>query len=157
MNKFRSGAWAGLLATGPMTLGFFAFQDSMPKSERSPLPPATLTKQIIGSNNPDITMASHFGYGLATGVLYSLFTKRDTAHPLLRGTTFGLGVWAASYLGWIPMFGLRARAPNLTPERNAMMIVSHAIWGLALGMADYHLQKSGNEMLKGNRKAPEGE
>lgn len=157
MNALRSGIWAGILATGPMTLALFSLQKRMPERQKSPLPPATLTNQITGSRSPDLTMISHFGYGIGTALIYSLLTRKESQRPLMRGTLFGLGVWGASYFGWIPFFGFRARGTNLLLKRNAMMIFAHAVWGLALGSAHAHLREEGNQMLRGNRRAPNAE
>lgn len=165
MNTFQNGIWSGLLATGPMTLAMFRMQESLPKSEKSPLPPATLTSEITGAVGldqkvpaqfrPDLTMASHFGYGATGGILYSFLSKRaPEASPLLKGSLFGMCVWAASYLGWIPAFGLRASAYKMPAKRNALMIMSHLIWGASLGLAEKEMRKFGNQMLDGHRKAP---
>jgi uncharacterized membrane protein YagU involved in acid resistance len=133
---------------------------------RSPLPPATLTKQILdktgaGSLGPasleNATMASHLGFSLAAGVIYSWVNSlagapADRLGAIGRGTAFGVFVWSASYLGWIEVLGLRPRATNLKPARNAMMFINHLLWGAALGYAERELTTRAGEMLDGRRK-----
>lgn len=168
MNTFQNGIWSGLLATGPMTLAMFRMQESLPATEKSPLPPATLTSQItsvVGVDQkvstkfrPDLTLLSHFSYGAAGGLLYSFLRREKVGgSPVLNGSLFGLGVWAASYMGWIPMFGLRASAYKMPVKRNALMVLSHLVWGASLGIAQNKLMKFGGQMLDGHRKAPRAE
>jgi uncharacterized membrane protein YagU involved in acid resistance len=168
MNAVQRGIWSGFLATGPMTLAMFELFDRLPAREKSPLPPATLTKEFTdmagargrlnGEQEAALTMLSHFGYGAAAGLLYSATLGRARAgSPVLRGSLFGLGVWAVSYLGWTPVFGFRAAAPRMPFRRNWMMIAAHIVWGASLGFSDYELHKQGFEMLAGHKKAPAAE
>ncbi len=165
MNSVESGFWSGVLATGPMTLFMFAAQKSLPREEQSPLPPATLTKQLTApvadrlpsSLRQDLTMVSHFGYGIACGTLYSLLARRAPGPVAAKGAGFGLLVWAASYLGWTPALGLRAAAPKIPARRNAMMIGAHIVWGISLAFAEDKLRRFGAEMLDGKRRAPAAE
>jgi uncharacterized membrane protein YagU involved in acid resistance len=164
MNTAQNGIWAGLLATGPMTLGMFALQKRLPQGEKSPLPPATLTSQTMAQvgidqklgKNPreNLTMLAHFGYGAACGLLYALFSKKITSRPLVKGSLFGIGVWAASYAGWLPMLGFRANAFNMPAKRNGLMVAAHLIWGACLAFAENEMQKFGDQMLNGRNKAP---
>lgn len=167
MTTAQNGIWAGLLATGPMTLAMFALQRRLPSVEKSPLPPATLTSQItqqVGvdqklsrDRREDLTMISHFGYGAACGLLYAFGFKKFHNKPLLKGSAFGLGVWAASYLGWIPLFGLRANAYDMPARRNGLMILAHLIWGASLAYSENEMRRFGNQMLDGHRRAPSAE
>lgn len=164
MNLVQNGIWSGLLATGPMTLAMFRMQRALPEKEKSPLPPATLTSQITGAFGvdqhlpaqirPDATMISHFAYGAACGVLYSWLERKNQMAPLAKGSLFGIGVWAASYLGWIPVFGLRASGYKMPIRRNGLMLLAHLVWGASLGFAANEMKNFGNEMLDGHRKAP---
>lgn len=47
MNSILSGTYAGFIATGPMTMWMLEWERSLPKSLRSPLPPATLSYQTV--------------------------------------------------------------------------------------------------------------
>lgn len=167
MNTIQNGIWSGILATGPMTLAMFRMQESLPADEKSPLPPATLTSQITGligldqkissQHRPDLTMISHFAYGASAGILYSWLAKKTKTNSLITGGAFGFGVWAASYFGWIPVFGLRASGLNMPPKRNALMLIAHLVWGASLSLAEKELRRHGQQMLDGHRKASHAE
>jgi hypothetical protein len=79
-----------------------------------------------------VTIVSHFGYGAAAGGLYTTMfdARRD---PLAKGVLFGLFVWIASYLGWLPAAGILSSATEHPARRNALMIAAHVVWGVALG------------------------
>jgi hypothetical protein len=44
-----------------------------------------------------------------------------------------MAVWAGSYLGLLPAAGILPSATRDYPERNAVMIGAHVVWGAALG------------------------
>jgi len=52
----------------------------------------------------------------------------------VKGIVFGLGVWAASYLAWLPALGILPPATEAPPRRNAVMIAAHIVWGAAAGL-----------------------
>jgi NO-binding membrane sensor protein with MHYT domain len=47
---------------------------------------------------------------------------------------FGLGVWATSYLGWLPVFGVRQPVTYDPVARTGLMIAAHLVWGTAAGL-----------------------
>jgi uncharacterized membrane protein YagU involved in acid resistance len=163
MNTLQRGIWSGFLATGPMTLMMFELQKNLPPKEKSPLPPASLTNhflqflkldnKVTSHQRAHLTMLSHFSYGAASGALYALLTNKWKAKPWVKGSGFGLGVWALSYLAWIPSLHLRPSAFRMPMKRNLLMIASHLVWGACLGFAENELRRSGLEMLDGQRKA----
>jgi uncharacterized membrane protein YagU involved in acid resistance len=146
------GAIAGLVATAAMTASMDFMYRRLPKRERYPLPPRELTEQILdGSPTPTptadaaltlATLASHFGYGAATGALYGALAARPPPSPALAGAAYGALVWAASYLGWIPMAGLLRPANRHPARRNALMITAHLVWGTTLGVTTNQLTES---------------
>lgn len=107
-----------------------------------PLPPQQITHraaQDIGierhPNDPGIvfaTIAGHFAYGAFCGAIYGMIAPRRK--PILTGAAFGLGVWAASYMGWLPLVGWHAPPHRERPARNAALIASHLTWGAATGL-----------------------
>ena len=104
MHPIVSGGLAGAFATLPMTAAMRRLHERLPPGERHPLPPRELV-EAAGSGLPaaltgrDATMLAHFGYGALAGALFAgLFRSRS----LPAGVGFGLAVWGASYLGWIP-------------------------------------------------------
>jgi uncharacterized membrane protein YagU involved in acid resistance len=143
LQGWLEGAIAGFVATVPMTIFMFATQRFLPRGQQYDLPPEIITKdlahrmhvrqhmnkqQILGA-----TLASHFGYGAAMGTLYRLFRQRVSVSAPIQGALFGLMVWAASYLGLLPLLGMAESGQKEPVRRNLMMIAAHVVWGAAMG------------------------
>jgi uncharacterized membrane protein YagU involved in acid resistance len=79
------------------------------------------------------TTLAHYGYGTAMGAIYGVVQRHVRMRSVPAGIAFGLGVWAVSYLGWLPTFGWRASAGRQSVRRNLMMIAAHIVWGAVLG------------------------
>ena len=113
----------------------------MPPQEQYPLPPreivailaekSGLRRTLTPAQEHAVAVACHYGYGAAAGALYGTFTPPGASNPL-RGVAFGLTLWAASYLGWLPALRILRPATQHPPRRTALMIASHAVYGLAL-------------------------
>jgi hypothetical protein len=144
-RKVFDGAAAGLIATVPMTLFMLAWHKNLVATQRYPLPPSLITKRMFGGfavpgrpapmPNWASTLATHFGFGAATGALFAT-TPAETRrqYPVATGIGFGLCVWTASYLGWVPATRLMAPATRQPIGRNLMMIAAHVVWGATLGL-----------------------
>lgn len=153
-------AVAGFIATGPMTLVMALLKRWLPWWQKSPLPPHQVTsgtleraglEKLDKSQHQLATAIGHFGYGAGAGVLYPL-VHRLPGSVLLRGTVYGLGVWTASYMGWLPAVGLLDPATERPTKRNLLMIAAHVVWGTATGVI-YMLiipNKDGNTSQKDN-------
>ncbi len=147
----QPGAIAGLVATVPMTLFMLAMQRLLPPGQKYALPPEELTREFAQRTDTDqnlskpqllgTSIAAHFGYGASTGLIYANVTKRLKWPPLLKGSLFGILIWAASYLGWMPLGRFDAAATNEPPKRNLMMIAAHVIWGAVTGLVNDQLEK----------------
>ncbi len=139
-----AAASAGLAATLPMSAVMLGLHRALPDERPRPLPPHLVTMELTRPTGlPErlgppgrraLTAAGHFGYGAITGSLFALWQRALPAPPALSGALFGLAVWAASYLGWVPSLGLMRPATRQPIERNAMMIAAHVVWGVALGL-----------------------
>jgi uncharacterized membrane protein YagU involved in acid resistance len=141
-----AGALAGLIATVPMTAAMVAIYRQLPRQQRNrQLPPEQITLALAKSVEIDddlsrtgekvLTGAGHFGYGAACGAVYGLYADRIQTASLKEGATFGLGVWAASYLGWLPAMGVRRSATKELAGTNIMMIAAHLVWGASTAIA----------------------
>ena len=153
MRKLVRGAIAGAVATVPMTLVMVTLFRRLPPEQRYPLPPRLITEDIAERAGADpvmddpaltrATLAAHFGYGAATGALFPLIARRR--YPLaLIGPGYGIAIWAASYLGWIPALRMLPPATRQPVERNALMLTAHIVWGAALAGVSALLGPAGN-------------
>jgi uncharacterized membrane protein YagU involved in acid resistance len=139
--EWLRGAFAGAVATIPMTIFMFATQRFLPRGQRYDLPPEIITKELAQRarirqhmNKAQIlgaTLVSHIGYGAVMGAVYSSMGRRKLAP--VSGGLFGLLVWGVSYLGLLPMLGMSELGQREPGRRNLMMIVAHLIWGSSLG------------------------
>jgi uncharacterized membrane protein YagU involved in acid resistance len=138
------GAVAGCVATLPMTAVMFWLHRRLPDREKSVLPPRQITEEALqlsrlDDNLPEqhkrcLAYASHFSYGAIVGAVYSALPEHfRRRRPLIAGSLYGAGVWAANYLGLMPALGSQAAAVEDTPRRNGLMIASHLVWGASLG------------------------
>jgi uncharacterized membrane protein YagU involved in acid resistance len=156
---------AGLIATLPMTVVMLAWHRHLPASQRYHLPPRLITDRAAAQarfshghvSRPGSlgALAAHFGFGAVTGGLYAAAgrTELHRQYPATAGIGYGLIVWAASYLGWVPAMGLMPPATRQPAARNAMMIAAHIVWGAALGRA-LNALSSPREGRAARRRAP---
>jgi uncharacterized membrane protein YagU involved in acid resistance len=137
------GALGGCLATLPMTLFMEAAHPFLPPDQQYPLPPREITEKVTeqtglkeGLDKGDtvaLTYLAHFGYGTAAGLIYGVVAPVLPGPAWAKGMTFGVAVWAASYLGLLPSLDILRPATEHPAERNELMIASHLIWGATLG------------------------
>jgi hypothetical protein len=150
IEQAMQGGLAGLVATAPMTAVMRAGEQIVPLAHRivhkGQLPPRQVTEQVLhafgvnqeldeGDRSVAATLA-HYGFGSAAGGLLGLAASslREVPRPVL-GAAIGVGVWAASYAGWVPLAGIRRHATNEPAGRNIQMILAHIVWGAAAGLA----------------------
>ncbi len=147
------GALAGMAATAAMTLAMGALFRRLPVRDRYPLPPREITTRVTNAAGLELaerrqveaTLASHFGYGAAAGALYPLLVRRPT---LPTGIAFGLAVWAASYLGWLPATRILRPATRHPGRRNALMLLAHVVWGGATALVADGLDEAARTAFK---------
>jgi len=138
------GGLAGALATVPMTALMVAGQRHLRWLKRETLPPRQITESLLmtvglhddlrPSQKTRLAFINHFGYGAAMGAFYGLAVGSRRYRPIICGAAYGLGVWAASYLGAMPALRLYRSPGRDSPERNLLMIGAHLVWGAALGL-----------------------
>jgi len=63
------------------------------------------------------------------------------------GSGYGLAIWAASYLGWIPAAGILTPATKHRASRNLLMLAAHVVWGTALAAGVRELEFSRNDIF----------
>jgi hypothetical protein len=146
-SRAALGAVAGYSATLAMTVLMQRLHEHLPEEERYPLTPREITQTLAPAGDEDATatrtLLAHFAYGALTGALYGVASPR--AAPI-SGALYGVGVWCASYLGWIPSFGILKAATAHPARRNGLMLAAHIVWGAvtAWGLA---------ELVRGHRGA----
>jgi hypothetical protein len=143
-NRLLLGAAAGAAATVPMTLVMESLHETLPGEPARPLPPREITESITAKAGvrhevpePEmqaLTLAGHFGYGALCGALFGLVAPKNLTGGVSCGMTFGLAVWAGSYLGWLPALDIRHDARQDPPARNGLMIAAHLTWGAVAGL-----------------------
>lgn len=130
-GRMLLGALAGFAATLPMTGAMRRLHERLPRHERYPLPPREITEALphLGLRPSTATLLHHFLYGAVAGsVLAAASGRRDAA----TGGAFGVAVWAASYLGWIPAMGILRFGARHPARRNGLMLAAHLVWGASL-------------------------
>lgn len=151
------GACAGLIATVPMTIFMLAAQRLLPQWQQYALPPEKLTDKLakrVGlrkhMDKPQLLLASfvsHLGFGAVAGAMYGPLTRIVPLPSVLKGIVFGVVVWLANYLGWLPVVGMAEAATKQPMHRNALMIAAHGVWGAVMGVVTSGIHQRVGEFL----------
>lgn len=141
LDKMVLGALAGFSATLPMTATMERLHRRLPAAERYPLPPREISKDLphAGLGSAGATLLYHFVYGAAAGALFGFFCRR---RDIGAGSCFGIGVWAASYLGWLPASRVLKPATAHPARRNTLMLAAHVVWGACLSLGLNELERA---------------
>ncbi|HEY7161441.1 MAG TPA: hypothetical protein VH815_09280 [Acidobacteriota bacterium] len=151
VRRTLNGAASGFLATFPMTVTMFGIRNALPLFHHHSTPPYKITSKVFRKlqmlapwetkKKKALTTASHFGYGAAGGVVYSMFANKSELSPAVKGSLFGLLVWVSSYFGWLPATNILP-AYKEHPKRHAMMAASHVVWGTAMAYIFQRVEKT---------------
>jgi uncharacterized membrane protein YagU involved in acid resistance len=164
-SELLLGALAGLVGTAAMTATMRALHRGLPARERYPLPPREIIQEVLPQpalrriaedQRQSLTMAAHFAYGAATGAVYAVARPSESAAV---GALYGVLVWGASYLGWIPGLRILEPATRHPARRNRLMIASHLVWGAAMAATLRELHCAKVEIFAGDAgrdSAPDG-
>lgn len=133
-----AGVAGGLAGTALMTMAMRRMHAWLPARDQYPLPPRRVTMEAAersGLGAPDrerdrtaLTLVGHYAYGTALGGVYGAAAHRRAWPPLAGAVPLAVGVWAGSYLGWLPALGLHPAATKEPLSRNALMVVAHLVW-----------------------------
>lgn len=159
MEKLIRGTVAGALATLPMTWTMLRIRRHEPREWFKALPPRLITlrlakrlgiaKHLDREEKQGLIWASHIGYGASMGALFALLSRGKPGLPYgAAGPLFGLAVWTASYLGLMPALKLHRSASRDAGSRNRLMVISHLVWGLSMGLVFRSLGKPGGRQVK---------
>jgi hypothetical protein len=149
-NAILAGALGGLAATLPMTLAMKLLQRLGDGRRRLPFPPHEVTMgvadragvrphRLSARVRRTLTYTAHFGYGMAAGAAYPVLARRLPWPGAAKGAAFGLGVWAGSYLGYLPALRLWGPPAEQATSRRAsrtslLLVAAHLVWGGTLGL-----------------------
>jgi hypothetical protein len=136
----RGAVW-GLIATVPMSAVMVLGQRLGWMREQ---PPETLTEEgliragLLDGNSTEavhvFATANHFAFGAAGGAFYALLRSvASIPEGVPVGIAFGLGIWAASYRGWIPAMNILPAEQHPGRRGTLVMIAAHAVYGATLG------------------------
>ena len=153
VGRLLLGGIAGIVGTAAMTTAMRALHGRLPRRHRYPLPPREIVERMMPERvdrafpepaREDLTIVAHFGYGAAAAAAYAL--ARSSPGPV-GGAGYGVLVWAASYLGWIPAFGVLKPATDHPLERDALMIAVHLVWGATTALTLRELQRAERDVF----------
>jgi len=142
-SRLVIGGIAGFVATMAMTSAMRHLHKRLPGKVRYPPPRgAAGSKAASGGSGasgiidevlnppataaPDIALIAHFAYGAACGALIAAANPRIDR---VTGSIAGGGIWLASYMGWLPAFGILKPATRHPLRRDAVMFGAHLVWG----------------------------
>jgi len=144
MRNVLAGAAAGVAATVPMTMVMETLHERLHGEVPRPLPPREIAeglavkfgvhRDLSERDMQNLTLALHVGYAALTGAVFSTMAPRRAGAGAAVGALFGLGVWATSYLGWLPVAGVRQPINYDPVARTGLMIAAHLAWGAAAGI-----------------------
>jgi hypothetical protein len=87
---------------------------------------------------------AHLAFGALGGAAYAVAWSRTlpAAPAPLLGIGYATGIWAASYLGWVPALRLMPPADRDEPGRPIVMVAAHWVYGALLGAAVERVARS---------------
>ena len=108
------------------------------------LPPERITEAALDTaglqERPEqaqdaLAVLAHFAFGGALGAPFVLLRRRLRlpGPPALQGAVYGSLVWAVSYKGWVPALGILPPPERDRPDRPAIMLLAHWLYGGILG------------------------
>lgn len=147
------GAVGGVAATTTMSAAMAAAHRAGALGEPPPRKITRRAEAAVGVATDRRTLDAlswlgHYGYGAVMGALFGVLQRRLRAPRLVAGVVWGLIVWAASYLGWLPAAGLHPAAHRDRPDRTATMVASHVVYGATLGWAGGRRRDRRAEVLR---------
>ncbi|HTI41399.1 MAG TPA: hypothetical protein VL693_06205 [Vicinamibacterales bacterium] len=144
MKNVLAGAAAGVAATIPMTMVMETLHERLTGEVPRPLPPREIAeglavkfgvrRDLSELDMQNLTLALHVGYAAMTGAILSTMAPSKVGAGAAVGALFGLGVWATSYLGWLPVSGVRQPVTYDPVARTGLMVAAHLAWGATAGV-----------------------
>jgi uncharacterized membrane protein YagU involved in acid resistance len=161
MKRLMNGFIAGTLATLPMSVFMWLLNKVLVSRRDREMPPYKITMKVVDKlgfwhklfkkeEKSTLTAIAHFVYGGLAGVVYGLMAPVLWLPRLLAGVGYGILFWAINYFGALPALRLYPNGLKDNPNRQLTLVVSHLIWGAALGTV-FNLLNPQLEWLKTGR------
>ncbi|HUZ68503.1 MAG TPA: DUF6789 family protein [Candidatus Saccharimonadales bacterium] len=133
------GAADGVLATALMSAAMLLAKRS---GAMGAMPPEKITARFLNSariprtaeQQDALAIVFHFAFGAVGGACFRLAAARIPAPAVPLGMAYGTGIWAASYLGWVPALRIMPAADRDRRGRQFAMIAGHLVYGSTLGL-----------------------
>ncbi|WP_067181943.1 hypothetical protein [Microtetraspora niveoalba] len=125
------GAAGGALATVALTaVSLAGDQAGLMRDRPSGRPaPAPSPRRTPRRSRPAESLA-HFGFGVASGVVFCTLTRERASLPL--GVGYALTAWLASRRGWVPRIGILPPESRDDSCRAAVLAAGHVVYGMVL-------------------------
>ena len=131
---------AGIISAAVMSVAMNVMFHLLPAWQQYALPPRQITRvltrrvgagELVETGRREWAAAAlgHLGYSVFSAFLYTLSLAPIRSHPLVKGLLGGLLLYTGSYQGWIPALRVLPPAVQQPPQRVALMVLAHLIWG----------------------------
>lgn len=136
------GGFAGVLATVPMTAVMLAGKRLGLVGDMPPKLVADVALNARGESDPGAFKATavatelHLYVGAINGAVYTTLMNRvgPKLPAALEGALFGIIVWLMGYRGWMPQLKIMPPIEKDRPDRQAVLVISHLVYGAVLGI-----------------------
>ncbi len=133
------GAADGVVATAVMSAAMLLAKRSCAMGE---MPPEKITARFLNragvprtaEQQDALAIAFHFAFGAVGGACFRLAAARIPAPAVPLGMAYGTGIWAVSYMGWVPALRIMPPADRDRRGRQLAMIAGHLMYGSTLGL-----------------------
>ena len=141
-TRIAAGLAGGLIGSVLMAGPFLVAHRS--GTMRTP-PPARITRSLLARFGlradreavDALTAVAHLGFGATAGAIYGAVAPRvdSAARAVVLGMAYGTGIYAVSYAGWVPALRLMPPPDRDQPQRQAVTLVNHWLFGATLALA----------------------
>ena len=100
------------------------------------MPPQILRESVAGSETAPrgahvADHALHLAIGLLGGAAFAALAPRTKRGPV-SGLVFGTGLWAMSFLSFVPALGIRRAGEQIKAPQSAVNLLAHLVYGALL-------------------------
>ena len=137
VERSARGAVSGVVAVVPMSLVMFVAQrlGALPHPPPEEITDATSRRvglEVSEDTSNALSALGHVAYGARIGAAYGCLVPSRLAGRR-TGIAYGLAVYGASYLGWLPALHLRPAGQGHANKPTLAMVLAHVVYGGVLG------------------------